>query len=201
MTESLAETFFEVHPDVTYRRQTRHIVLATVESMVPLRSTLDPSIWAGGGISAYTWGRVQRSFARLPQARHGTMPMHYYAEYLGDDYVTFVGAPLTSASWFMREAAAAGVVAPALGDAVLIALQENYAVEVTEMRLWRLLAANVITPLMRMLHVPRDRVVFFEQVCDADVARSGAWPYNYRSPKFLDGHQLETALKVFHKDA
>jgi len=200
LEENLNEAFFPVYPDNEYRRVGRHIVLCTLESMVPRDSVLDPSIWAVGGNTEYTWGKVQWTYTRLPQARRNLLPMHYYVEYVDSDYVTYVGAPLTNRSWFLQEAAAKGVIPTMMADAVLVALQENYAVEVTERRLWKLLAANLLTPLMRQLEVPRERVVFLEQVCNEEVARSAGWLYKYRSPKYLDRTTLDHFLKVFRKD-
>jgi hypothetical protein len=169
-----------------------------MESIVPLHSTLDPSIW-GGGDSTYTWKRVQEFFYRRPEARNGQMPMHYYAEYLDDDYVTYVGCPLSNRSWFLQMAVAAGVLPVMYNDAILIVLQENYGVEVTDKRLWRILSHTVISPLMRLFDVTRDRVVFFEKIANAQAVNGPDWPFRWRDPVFLDPLQLDLFLKEYEK--
>ena len=169
--ESLNEALVLYKPDRDYRRQGKHIIIAQMESIVPLHATMDPSIWGAGDI-AYTWKRVQEFYYRRPEARNGQMPCHYYSEYLDDDYVTYVGCPLTNRSWFLQMAVAAGVLPVVYNDAILIVLQENYGVEVTDKRLWRILSHTVISPLMRMFDVTRDRVLFFEKIANVSAANA-----------------------------
>ena len=196
--ESLNEALVLYKPDRDYRRQGKHIIIAQMESIVPLHATMDPSIWGAGDI-AYTWKRVQEFYYRRPEARNGQMPMHYYAEYLDDDYVTYVGCPLTNRSWFLQMAVAAGVLPVVYNDAILIVLQENYGVEVTDKRLWRILSHTVISPLMRMFDVTRDRVLFFEKIANVSAANGPDWPFRWRDPVFLDPLQLDLFLKEYEK--
>lgn len=199
MSEILNETFYTIRPDNTYRRQGRHIIIASMESLTPLQTTLDPSIW-GVGNSEFTWGRVQKFFARFPMSVHNQMPMHYYAEYLGEDYVTYVGAPFTNKSWFLQEAVARGVIPWQYMDDILVVLQENYAIENVERRLWRVLAHTLLTPLMRQFDIPKERVVFFENLANVKVVEeSGQWPFRFRRPVHLDPIQLQLFLKDFEK--
>ncbi len=198
MTAILSETFYPLHDDRTYRRQGRHIIVACIESLVPIRAVFDPSIW-GGGSSEYTWGRVQKFYARLPEARRGQMPAHFYCEYLEDDYIVYVGCPSTNKSWFLQAAVAAGVLHPVYLDAILIVLQENYGVEITERRLWGVLAHTTITPLMREHDVSRDRVLFFEKIANRAATEGPDWPYRFREPMFLDPLQLDLHLKDYEK--
>jgi hypothetical protein len=199
VAEALSETFTAVETDETYRRQQRYVVVATVESLVPLGTTLDPSIW-GGGSSEYTWGRVRRFFTRLPQARRRQLPMHYYAEYLRDDYVVYVGCPETNKSWFLQDAVAHGALRPEYLDSLLVVVQDNYGVEVVERQLWRVLAHQLLTPILRREGLNRDRVRFFELEADTAVLADPAlWPYEHRRPAFLDPLQLELQLKHYQK--
>ena len=198
MSTVLEESFFPVPMDSTYRRQGRHIIIAQVESVVPVGAVVDPDIW-GGGSSDFTWGRVQKFFARSPLARHGQMPMHFYAEFLEEDYVTYVGCPLTNTSWFLQAAVAARVLPVQYMDAVLIVLQENYGIEAVEQRLWRLLSHSLITPLMRMLEMPRSRVVFFETIADQTAVRSPDWRFRFRDPRYLDPVILDMFIKDYEK--
>ena len=198
MTQLLNETFFNVAQDQTYRRQGRHIIIAQMESIVPLQTTLDPSIW-GGGNSDYTWGRVQQFYARSPLARKGQMPMHYYAEYLDDDYVTYVGCPLSNKSWFLQSAVAAGVLPIQYMDAILVVLQESYTLENIDRRLWKLLAHTTLSPLMRLFDVSKERVLFFENLVNREAVESEKWPFRWREPTFLDPIQLLLFLKEYEK--
>lgn len=198
MSDALNESLVVYQDDRDYRRQGRHIIIAQMESIVPVHSTLDPSIW-GGGNSEYTWKRVQQYYARQPIARKGQQAMHYYAEYLHDDYVVYVGCPLSNRSWFLQEAVAAGVLPIQYMDAILIVLQENYGVEVTEKRLWRILAHTTLTPLMRLFDVPRQRVLFFENIANREAANGEKWPFRWREPTFLDPLQLDLFLKDYEK--
>jgi hypothetical protein len=196
----LQESFFPVYPDLVYRKQTRYILIATLESLVPLTGALDPNTY-GGGTSEYTWGRVQQYFARDPAARRHQMPMHYYSEYLGagDDYVIFVGLPLTNRSWFLQAAVAAGVLPIQYAEAILVVLQENYGLETIELRLWRILANSLLTPLMRIFDIPRRNILYFERLANKAAAEGPDWHYRLRSPTYLDPTQLDMILKEYEK--
>ena len=198
-TESnLNESVIVVQQDQTYRRQGKHIIIAQMESLVPVQTTLNPSLW-GGGNPQYTWKMVQQFYSRSPLARKGQQPMHYYSEYLNDDYVVYVGCPMTNKSWFLQQAVAAGVIPVQYMDAILIVVQENYGVEVTEKRLWRILAHSTLTPLMRLFDITRDRVVFFEKIANPEAANGPDWPFRWRDPVFLDPLQLDLFLKDYEK--
>lgn len=198
MTESLNETFFSLRQDQTYRRQGKHIIIASMESITPLHTTLDPNIW-GGGTSDYTWGRVQKFFARSPLSRKGQMPMHFFSEYLSEDYVTYVGCPISNKSWFLQLAVATGVLPVMYNDAILVVLQENYAVENVERRLWELLSHTVLTPLMRDYGVRKEQVLFYEQLASTTAVDGPDWPFRYRKPTYLDPLQLQLYLKEYEK--
>jgi len=196
--EALNETQFAVPTDNTYRRQGRHIVVAQIESLIPLGYPVDPDIY-GGGTSDLTWDRVQKLYARSPLARHGQLPCHYYAEYLRDDYVTFVGLPLSNTSWFLQQAVAARVLPIQYMDAVLVVLQENYGIEAVERRLWRLLSHQVLTPLGRLFDIPKERVVFFENLADREALRGPDWGFRFREPTYLDPVIPQMFLKEYEK--
>jgi hypothetical protein len=125
--------------------------------------------------------------------------MHYYTEYLHDDYVVYVGCPVSNRSWFLQEAVAAGVLPIQYMDAILIVLQENYGVEVTEKRLWRILAHTTLTPLMRLFDIPRSRVLFFENLANREAVNGEKWPFRWREPTFLDPIQLDLFIKDYEK--
>lgn len=197
-TKTLTEGMVLFRPDADYRRQGRHIIIAQIENILPLQMVIDPDIW-GGGNARYTWGQVQQFFSRYPKARHGQQPCHYYCEYLDKDYVTYVGCPLTNRSWFLQMAVALGILPIMYLDAVLIVLQENYGVEVTDKRLWRVLAHTTLTPLMRMFDIPRSQVVFFENIANVDAVMAPEWTFRWRDPTFLDPLQLDLFLKEYEK--
>ena len=198
--QSLEESVFPIRVDRTYRRQTRHIVIASVMSTIPLNAgdIIDPSVW-GAGSSEYTWGRVRKFFTGLPIARHGQLPMHYYMEYLNDDYVSYVGCPLTNKSWFLEAAVSAGVLPIQYLDSVLIVLQENFGIENVERRCWKMLANDVVTPLMRMLDITRERVAYFELLANREAINGPDWNYMFREPTYLDPLQFDLQIKEYEK--
>jgi hypothetical protein len=204
---ALSENQSTVQFDTTYRRHNRIILIAEMQSLAPKEyANLDPSIW-GGGNGSFTWGRVQRFFSSLPEtlARHHLMPMHYYMEFIStstyDDYVEYVGCPLTNRSWWLQQAVALGVLPIDYADAILIVLQENYSRETVEQRLWTLLADMLVTPLLRTLPtIPRQTGIrFFENVANRNVVESASWPWRFAPPKYLDVSQFNMAIKYFEK--
>ena len=197
--EEILDESVTIYPDDLYRKDARHIVIAQMESVVPLHSaTLEPRIW-GGGTAAYTWGKVQKFFSRHPLARKGLPPGHFFCEYLEEDYVVYNGCPLSNRSWFLQRAVEARVLPLQYMDDILIVLQENYAVENVERRLWRVLANTTLTPLMRLFGIPKERVVFFEKLANREAVISPDWPFRWREPTFLDPIQLALILKHYEK--
>ena len=198
MQSTLNESVLPVYQDQLYRRQGKYIIIAQMESITPLHTTLDPNIW-GGGNSSLTWRRVQHFFGRSPLARNGQMPCHFYTEYLVDDYETFVGCPLSNKSWFLQKAVEAGILPIQYMDSIFIVLQENYSLESMDKRLWEVLSHNVVTPLMREYSISKERVLFFEKIANTDKIMSAEWPFRWRDPTFLDPIQLNLYLKEYEK--
>jgi hypothetical protein len=196
----LLEDNFSIYEDRNYRRQTKYIILASIGSMIPTEGgLLDPSIWGGGGNSEFTWARVQEFFYYHPISIRKQLPMHFYSEFLQKDYVHYVGLPLSNRSWFMAKAVETGLLPIMYLDSIVIVLQENFAIENVESRLWKLLAHNVVTPLMRMLDISRLNVQFFEKIVDQKKAEGIQWPFAFRYPTYLDPIQFDMQLKQYEK--
>jgi hypothetical protein len=196
--EKLNESLVLYKQDQFYRRQGQYIIIAQIESLVPLHTTLEPRIW-GGGNSDFTWKILQRFYSRHPLSRNGQFPQHYYMEYLYDDYVVYVGCPLSNKSWFLQLAVENKILPIQYLDSILIVLQENYSIESMEKQLWKILAHTTLTPLMRLFEIPRERVVFFEKIANSNIATSSDWPFRWRDPVFLDSNQLMLELKEYEK--
>jgi hypothetical protein len=194
----LNESLAVIQQDNTYRRQGKHIIIAQIESLIPKGYTVDPSIY-GGGSSEYTWGKMQKFFSHYPGSRNSLMPSHYYCEYIDDDYQVFVGCPLSNKSWFLQEAVSVGVIPIQYLDAILIVLQESYSLENIDKRLWKVLSNTTLSPLMRMLDIPKERVVFFEKLANEEMVNSIKWNYRWSKPTFLDPIQLQMVLKEYEK--
>ena len=195
---SLSEAMTVIQQDQTYRRQGRNIIIAQIASLAPLNSIFEPAIW-GGGNSNYTWGKVQKFFNRSPLARKRQLPMHFYTEYLDDDYVTYVGCPISNRSWFLDRAVATGVLPIHYRDDILVVVQENYSIESMERRLWAHLAHNTLTPLMNTYGIPKERVLFFEKIVNVELANGADWPFRWKDPLYLDPVQLMLFLKEYEK--
>jgi hypothetical protein len=99
----------------------------------------------------------------------------------------------------MTVAVAAGVLPVQYGDDILIVLQENYSVENVERRLWKILSNSTLTPLMRLFDIPKERVLFYENLVNREAVIGPDWPFRWREPTFLDPIQLMLVLKEYEK--
>ena len=190
---------YAIYQDQTYRRQTKGIVIAAMNSIMPKGYNLDPRIYAGGGNPLLTFNKVRDFFVQYPGARHRQLPMHWYTEYLDDDYVTFVGLPFTNSSWWLQEMVRLGALPPVHADAFLIVTQENYSIETMEKRFWEHLAHHLVAPLLRDNSWDRQRVHFFEKIVDRSVVDSKDYPYLFAEPRYLDPDMFDFALKEYQK--
>jgi hypothetical protein len=77
--KNLNENFL-TYRDLQYRRFTKYIIIATLESLIPKNYPIDPDLYSYA-TSEYSWGKVQKFFNSYAGSRNRQMPMHWYTEY------------------------------------------------------------------------------------------------------------------------
>jgi hypothetical protein len=195
--DSLNESY-QIYPDNTYRRQTKYIIISCLRSVVQKALNMRP-VYLGGGTGNLTFEAVSRQIIRSPRGRRMQLPYHFYTEWLGKDYGTFVGCPITNSSWYLNDLVNLKALDVKYKDSYLITLQEDYSLENMDRRLWRMLAHSVLTPLLREMQTDNRHVVFLEKLVHRDIVDSSDFPYDIREPIYLDPVQLEIQLKYYGK--
>ena len=196
---NLDEIYIPVQNDRTYLRQPKYILICMLSSMVPVNNPgLDPNV-VNLALSKFTFTTVNKYFAYLPMAKKHLMPFHYYTEMVSSNYVTMIGAPATSRSWYMEQLISERILPMDYRDSIVICLQQNYALEPLESQLMEHLANFVITPLMRQNGFTYDRVKFLETVVDRQMVNASPNFNKMKEPYFLDEVVFRTFLKDFVK--
>ena len=125
--------------------------------------------------------------------------MHFYTEFLGQQYSTMVGCPLVYRSWWLEEMVMLGALDIVHQESILVVLQESYYLENMEKELWAHLAHNILTPILREYKFDRSRILFYEKIADREVVEDKDFPYLFYNPTYLDPFQLELQLKKYGK--
>jgi len=198
--ELLSESF-NILPDNTYRKTTKFIIISCLRTIVQKSLVINPNA-LNGGISELTYEYITRMLIRSPRKaleHRLQIPYHFYTEWLGRDYGTFIGCPSSNRSWVLDDFVDLNALDIKYRDSFLIVLQEDYSKEIIENRLWKHLAHNVITPLLRELGTDNRGVVFLEDILDETVTSQIGFPYDVRKPTFLEANKLILQLKYYGK--
>ena len=211
--ELLNEGTYALRTDNTYRKQNRYIIISMLSTITPkytMAELMRPDTLSVGN-NRFTWQEVQSFFVRNPLARKRQLPMHYYAEYLDNDYNIYTGLPFTNTSWVIEKMIDLGVLNEYYKDAILIVLQEDYSVETLDNRILEILAHQVISPYLAEYDISRYNGVFFlerlldysiiEEMNNSNVDLQAKYPFYSKEPTYLDEFQLEMFLKRYHKNS
>jgi len=151
----------------------------------------------------YSWGKVQNYFYR--KRMKISLPMHYYCEYLDDDYVFFVGNGLSERSYFLQDLYMSQCINAYYKDAILIVVDEDYRLQIPSDRLIEGMCNYLISPLMQMFGMTRDNIKYIDQILLPGAAETMAnhkeldKRYTLEKSKFYNHEILLNILKRFKK--
>ena len=179
----------------------KEIIVAPLFNLMAIGTGFKPSIVRAS--YKYSWEEVQNYFYYV----HGrnSPPMHTYCELLESDYVMYFGAPFTYRSWWLAELAAMRVMHNDHKDAILVVCQDDWRLEPVERRMLRGLCNFVISPLMKLYGIGRERVLHVDSVLVEDAAAIAKSQdkverrFDLQPSTYYDHNWLQVILKDYKK--
>jgi len=121
-------------------------------------------------------------FKGVLEKKQGDINYHYVIDKIGEDYVPIVCRPFVyMCDW--------PDIHPDIANASLhVALMGSYSFKVPEKRCYEILAFRVLNPLLKMLHLPPNRIKFHSDVSEDDIDCPGS---------FVDPAVVEAMVRRF----
>ena len=183
------------------RKPPRHIIIVPTNNMTTYNTYIDPKVLIS--THRYSWG----SFQEYMWDQLGLkMPlMHYYCELLDDDYVFFVGIGLESNSPYLMNLASTGAISHIYKNAVCIAVNDDYRIDVPDRRMLKGLSNYVIAPLLWLYKMDRNNVLFIDDILNPNAEelvkknKDKRLHFKLEKSKYYDNNQLIFQLKEYSK--
>jgi len=182
--------YYPLNPSLE-RRYNRFIILAHVSNF-PLRSHfIEPDL--RNKTSYYCFDEIEFYFRERVKIKH--LPFHFYTSMIKKDWQLFTSAPLNYRSPVVSLAAENYYIEDKYRDAILVCVQDNYALTIPDDRMYQMLAANLIAPLLKEFKVNfRDSVFWWDEIFDWDRYEQDkinnplnmVYPFEVNRMKFFD---------------
>ena len=176
------------YPSPDRRKTDRQIVLAHVSDFVLKTHPFPPDL--RNRTSYHSLPELRDYYRERVEMRH--FPFHYYCNLIKNDWEIQLTAPQDLRSPILHEASEQYYVDPRYKDAVIICVQDNYALNTPDPRTWQVLAYEVIAPLCRQFGVNfRDSVSWFDEIWNWDKYERDQkenpldWSYRWEVNKML----------------
>jgi hypothetical protein len=182
--------YYAVSPTDT-RRQNRYIILAHVSDFVMRGWFFDPDL--RNKTNYFCFDKIKNYFRERVDIRQ--MPFHYYTSIIKGDWELFHAAPATYRSPMISEAIQRYYIPDRFRDAIVICVQDNFALNTADMRMHQLLGSTLIAPLLNQFKVNfMDSVFWFDEIFDWDKYNQDVeddplgytYPYETNRMKFFD---------------
>lgn len=170
------------------RRHDKYIVLAHISDFPLKTHFIEPDL--RNKTTYFALNDVRNYFRNRMELKH--MPFHYYTSYIKGNWELFTTAPRNYRSPIIDKAAENFYIDDKFKDAVIICVQDNYALNTPDERMFQMLASNLIAPLTSEFRVNfRDSVFWWDEIFnwekyEADQKRDILdWSYPYEVNKML----------------
>ncbi len=197
---------YEIKKTVEERRKNKYIILTHVRNFYEANTFLSPEVLIG--TYRYSWGKLMHYFmvelqSGIRRERDG-LPIHFGVELIDKDYAIMVGQPLVTPSYWVRRLAEQAVIPYEMRDAVVICLLEDFSIDIPDDRMLRMLAHQLLTPLMTILDIPQQRILYIDSIVDWSLLNQsvikGTLPYSKMIPAtFFDREALRFHIQDYKK--
>jgi len=157
---------FEIKKIVRRMHQPQYIILSQVRNFFEKGTPIEPRIMIGSHL--FTWNKWQYYFYK--SIRRMNIPFHYFVEQIGNDYSIIVATPEYTPSYFLEELIAANIIAPAYRDSIVIAIKEDFSLELPFKRLYQQLCFRLLTTLQirNAKYLNHDNILYIDKIINWD---------------------------------
>ena len=182
----------------SYRRGTNSIIISHIRNLWEHGTYIEPS--AKIGSYRYTWGRWQRYFYKDLNKR--VLPCHYFAELLDKDYVIYQGASFPLRSYFLEDLADNKIIPDRYRDSLLLAIGEDFSVDIFEDRLSDHLCDKLFSGLMREYNIKENEILLLDDILIKDwevYLKESGLRYDITLQRYFDIRSMRLNLRRFYK--
>jgi hypothetical protein len=136
-----------------------------------------------------------------------TVPFHYHLNRISHDWEINLSESQEAKSNMLEAAIEAGYVDPIFRNAIVIAIQDNYANRVPDLRTYEVMSSRILAPLNKILKLgtARDTIFWFDEVFDINKYQqdfeedkhSIKYPYSVLPMKYFDRVQFNIESRRF----
>lgn len=181
-----------------YRLRSQHIIITHCRNLHSTNLPLKPELKIG--TYAYSWGLWQRYFRE--EVKNKLLPMHYFVEQLGQDYVIYVGCNFVQQSWYIKELVDNNIIPYQYRDAILVVLQEDFSRDIPDGRMYDHLNDKLISGLMKEHSIDFTRILTLDEILVEDWEdrlHQANMKYDIKPMIFFDKDRYNFALKEYLK--
>ncbi len=139
----LDESTYEIRKIREKHKQPKQVIISQVRNFYENGSPLKPILRIG--TSNFTWNRWQHYFYKI--LVRWEIPFHYFIEQVANEYSVFVANPEYAPSYFLRELIDAKVIPPIYENALVIAVGEDFSLELVDDRFYQQLSFRLTVPI------------------------------------------------------
>ena len=145
---------YEIRNLYRKRREDRFVVLTQVRNMWEKETIINPNIKIGSlnyhfqYWERYFFKQLVPYWRALDSLKVNIAP-HYFVEQVNNDFQVSIMLPEFSPSLFLENLVNARIIPEVYRNAILIAILEDFTLELPDKRLWEQLAYKLLVPLLK----------------------------------------------------
>lgn len=131
------------------------------------------------------------------------MPYHFFIELVDNDYQITIGMPEYVPSYYTELLVNAGILPLKYKDAIIIAIKEDFSIDVPELRLWEQLVQKLLVPILLRYpsQMSRYDVKYIDDIIDLTTIdtkmREAGLKFDFAKATFLDTTSLKNIIDKY----
>lgn len=150
---------YQLYANYEKRLKTEYIIILHANNLI-LESHPGTSLLLRGSYK-YSWGSWQDYL--IKRVNKKKLPMHYFVEFLGNDYACFTALENNRPSYFIDEQITNAVIDAKYKNALVVVIGENFSEDIPDPRLMDQMAQKVLLPLMRQYKLDWSRIMYYDE--------------------------------------
>lgn len=148
------------------RRRNKYIILMHVADTSQRFRPMKPLLKEYS--TSFVFRGITDYFKESLEVRH--IPFHYYVADIVKDWEVLTSSPLTVRSDILKDAISCGYLDPIFEDALVICVQDNFALRIPDSRMYDCINQRCITPNLNLLKMGNflDNVYWYDEVFRVD---------------------------------
>lgn len=187
---------YQILPNKQFRLSTENIILIPVADMLKINHVY-PADWENAN-NTFDYEDMQYYF--LHDLSYKKMPMHFFCEYVRNDYQILAAEPISSPSYFLEELASKMIIPTRFKNSIVIAFQDNYEIDIPDKRM-EFILSKYIAGLMRSFKINSNNIFLFNEILTEESEKrlqESDLMYSFKKNIYFDPVYFKNILKDFY---